>query len=78
MALRVDAPESTATLQNYEIRVTGPVPADLLKELGISGQVEVAAQTVLHIPVSVPADLIGLILQLDGEDLQLVEIRTDR
>ena len=59
----------------FEIRVAGPVPADVLEELENIHVVTEAVDTVLRGPVQDQAALIGIINRLQGWGIELRGIR---
>ena len=63
-----------ATLE-FEIRVVGPVPADVLEELRDVRVVTEAVETVLRGPVRDQAELIGIINRLQGWGIELRGVR---
>jgi len=63
------------TAVEFEIRVVGPVPADVLEELENVHVVSQAVDTVLRGPVQDQAALIGIINRLNGWGIELRGIR---
>ncbi len=63
------------TSLEFEIRVAGPVPADLLEELGDVRVVAQSVETVLQGPVMDQAALVGIINRLQGLGVELRGIR---
>ena len=59
----------------FEIRVAGPVPADVLEELENVRVVTESFETVLRGPVQDQAALIGIINRLQGWGIELRGIR---
>jgi hypothetical protein len=59
----------------FEIRVAGPVPADLLEELGDVRVVSQSVETVLQGPVVDQAALVGIINRLQGLGVELRGVR---
>ena len=59
----------------FEIRVAGPVPADVLEELENVRVVTESFETVLRGPVQDQAALIGIINRLQGGGIELRGIR---
>ena len=59
----------------FEIRVTGPVPADVLEELENVRVVTESFETVLRGPVQDQAALVGIINRLQGWGIELRGIR---
>jgi hypothetical protein len=62
--------------QVYELRVRGPVPADLLQEIGVDDQVEEPALTVLRTEPMDQPGLHGMLQRLRNLGLDLIEVRT--
>jgi hypothetical protein len=59
----------------YELRIAGPVPADLVRDLpGIDVTVE-PAETILYGPLQDQAALFGLLVRIHDLGLQLLEVR---
>ena len=59
----------------YQLRVSGPVPADLVRDLeGINVTVE-PAETVLYGTLQDQSALFGLLIRIHDLGLQLVEVR---
>jgi hypothetical protein len=59
----------------YQVRVSGPIPAELLTELeGLSVTVE-PAETIIYGQLSDQSALFGLINRIHGFGLKLVEVR---
>ncbi len=59
----------------FEIRVAGPVPADVLEELENVRVVTESFETVLRGPVQDQAALVGIINRLQGWGIELRGIR---
>jgi hypothetical protein len=62
--------------QVYELRVRGPVPADLLEELGAEDLGEEAPLTILRTEPTDQPGLHGMLQRLRSLGLDLVEVRT--
>jgi len=62
--------------QVYELRVRGPVPADLLEELGAENLGEEAPLTILRTEPTDQPGLHGMLQRLRSLGLDLVEVRT--
>jgi hypothetical protein len=63
------------TLLDFEIRVTGRVPADIVGDIPGGRAVARPVETVLRGPVSDQVALIGLVNRLQALGLELVEMR---
>jgi hypothetical protein len=59
----------------FEIRVAGPVPADVLDELRDVRVVTESVETLLRGPVLDQAELIGIINRLQGWGIELRGVR---
>lgn len=59
----------------YEIRVAGPVPADVVEELEHVRVITESVETVLRGPLPDQAALIGLINRLQGWGIELRGVR---
>ena len=62
--------------QVYELRVRGPVPADLLEELGAEDLGEQAPLTILRTEPTDQPGLHGMLQRLRSLGLDLIEVRT--
>jgi hypothetical protein len=62
--------------QSYEVRVRGPVPPNVLAELGARNLTEEPAQTILRTEPTDQAGLHGLLRRLQDLGLDLLEVRT--
>jgi hypothetical protein len=62
--------------QTYEVRVRGPIPPNVLAQLGAHSLVEEPAQTVLRTEPIDQAELHGILCRLQDFGLDLIEIRT--
>ena len=62
--------------QVYELRVRGPVPADLLEELGAEDLGEEAPLTILRTEPTDQPGLHGILQRLRSLGLDLIEVRT--
>ena len=62
--------------QVYELRVRGPVPADLLEELGAEDLGEEAPLTILRTEPTDQPGLHGMLQRLRSLGLDLIEVRT--
>ena len=62
--------------QVYELRVRGPVPADLLEELGAENLGEEAPLTILRTEPTDQPGLHGMLQRLRSLGLDLIEVRT--
>ena len=60
---------------DFEIRVVGPVPAEVLDELENIHVVTVSVDTVLRGPVRDQAALVGIVNRLQGWGIELRGIR---
>jgi hypothetical protein len=60
----------------YEVRVRGPIPADLLEELGAEDFGEEPPVTILRTAPTDQPGLHGLLLRLRSLGLDLIEVRT--
>ena len=63
------------TALEYEIRVAGPVPADVVEELADVRVITESVETVLRGPLLDQAALIGLINRLQGWGIELRGVR---
>lgn len=63
------------TTQDYEIRVTGMVPTDLLDEISGLGGVSVDSSTTLVCQLEDSAELHGLLARIASRGLDVVELR---
>jgi hypothetical protein len=59
----------------YEVRLTTPVPVDLVAALGVITQVEEPAQTVMWTAVADQAALVGLLDRIRALGLEVIEVR---
>ena len=62
--------------QTWEVRVRGPIPSDVLTELGAAGLTEEPAQTIMRTEPLDQAGLHGVLQRLRNLGLELLEIRT--
>ena len=62
--------------QTWEVRVRGPIPSDVLAELGAAGLTEEPAQTIMRTEPLDQAELHGVLQRLRNLGLELLEIRT--
>jgi hypothetical protein len=62
--------------QTWEVRVRGPIPSDVLAELGAAGLTEEPAQTIIRTEPLDQAGLHGVLQRLRNLGLELLEIRT--
>jgi hypothetical protein len=62
--------------QTWEVRVRGPIPSNVLAELGATGLVEEPAQTIIRTEPLDQAGLHGVLQRLRNLGLDLLEIRT--
>ena len=62
--------------QTWEVRVRGPIPSDVLAELGAAGLSEEPAQTIMRTEPLDQAGLHGVLQRLRNLGLELLEIRT--
>ena len=60
----------------YELRVRGPVPAELLEELGVEDLGEEPPLTILRTEPTDQPGLHGMLQRLRSLGLDLIEIRT--
>ena len=60
----------------YELRVRGPVPADLLEEIGAEDFGEEPPLTILRTEPTDQPGLHGMLLRLRSLGLDLIEVRT--
>jgi hypothetical protein len=59
----------------YQLRISGPIPADLVRDLeGINVTVE-PAETILYGTLQDQSALFGLLIRIHDLGLQLVEVR---
>jgi hypothetical protein len=63
-------PEAT-----YQVRVSGPIPAELLAELRNLTVIVEPAETVLHGSLPDQSAVVGLISRIHGLGLRLIEVR---
>jgi len=61
--------------QTWEVRVRGPIPTDVLAELGAAGLTEEPAQTIMRTEPLDQAGLHGVLQRLRNLGLELLEIR---
>ena len=61
--------------QTWEVRVRGPIPSDVLAELGAAGLTEEPAQTIMRTEPLDQAGLHGVLHRLRNLGLELLEIR---
>jgi hypothetical protein len=66
---------ATVTAKLYEIHVRGPLPDDVLEELGRLRVSAETPRTVLRGPVRDQAALLGVLLRLQNIGVELVEVR---
>jgi hypothetical protein len=62
--------------QVYELRVRGPLPADLLQELGVEDLREEPPMTILRTEPTDQPGLHGMLQRLRSLGLDLLEVRT--
>jgi hypothetical protein len=62
--------------ETWEVRVRGPIPSDVLAELGAAGLTEEPAQTIIRTEPLDQAGLHGVLQRLRNLGLELLEIRT--
>ena len=62
--------------QTWEVRVRGPIPSDVLAELGVVGLTAEPAQTIMRTEPLDQAGLHGVLQRLRNLGLELLEIRT--
>jgi hypothetical protein len=62
--------------QVYELRVRGPIPAELLEELGAEDFGEEPPLTILHTEPTDQPGLHGMLQRLRSLGLDLIEVRT--
>ena len=62
--------------QTWEVRVRGPIPSDVLAELGAAGLTEEPAHTIMRTEPLDQAGLHGVLQRLRNLGLELLEIRT--
>jgi len=62
--------------QSWEVLVRGPIPSDVLAELGAAGLTEEPAQTIMRTEPLDQAGLHGVLQRLRNLGLELLEIRT--
>ena len=62
--------------QTWEVRIRGPIPSDVLAELGAAGLTEEPAQTIIRTEPLDQAGLHGVLQRLRNLGLELLEIRT--
>ena len=62
--------------QTWEVRVRGPIPSDVLTELGAAGLTEEPAQTIMRTEPLDQAGLHAVLQRLRNLGLELLEIRT--
>ncbi len=63
------------TVAEFEIRVAGAVPADVLVELDGVRVITESVETVLHGPVADQAALVGIINHLQGLGIEVRAVR---
>ena len=63
-------------VQTWEVRVRGPIPSNVLAELGAVGLTEEPAQTIMRTEPLDQAGLHGVLQRLRNLGLELLEIRT--
>lgn len=61
--------------ETYQVRVSGPIPAELLAELDDLNVTIEPAQTVLYGSLPDQSALFGLITRIHGLGLRLIEVR---
>jgi len=59
----------------YEVRVSGPIPEQMLLDLGVVARGVEGSQTVLYGDVRDESALFGLLARLRGLGLEVVEVR---
>jgi len=59
----------------YEVRVSGPIPEQMLMDLGVVARGVEGSQTVLYGDVRDESALFGLLARLRGLGLEVVEVR---
>ncbi len=69
---QTDGPPARAL---YQLRVEGPIPADLIRELGTLTVSVEPAETVLSGTLADQAALFGLLVRIHDLGLQLLEVR---
>ncbi len=62
--------------QTWEVRVRGPIPSDVLAELGAAGLTEEPAQTIMRTEPLDQGGLHGGLQRLRNLGLELLDIRT--
>jgi hypothetical protein len=62
--------------QVYELRVRGPIPADVLREIGAEDMGEEPPLTILRTEPTDQTGLQGLLQRLQSLGLELLEVRT--
>jgi hypothetical protein len=63
------------TCHTYEVRVRGPLPPEVVDEVGVAEVTEEPAQTVIRTAPSDQAALQGLLQQLGVLGVELLEVR---
>jgi hypothetical protein len=70
-----ERPETSPVRALYQLRVAGPIPADLIRDLeGLRTSVE-PAETVLYGTLADQSALFGLLARIHDLGLQLLEVR---
>ena len=59
----------------YEVRVSGPIPEQMLLDLGVVARGVEGSQTVLYGDVRDESALFGLLARLRGLGLEVIEVR---
>ena len=62
--------------QTYEVRVRGPIPPNVLVELGATSLTEEPAHSILHTEPTDQAGLHSILQRLRNLGLELLEVRT--
>jgi hypothetical protein len=63
------------TSRSYEVRVSGPLPADLAEGVAIAGVTQEPVQTVIRTGPADQAALLGLLEHLRARGVELLEVR---
>jgi hypothetical protein len=63
------------TVSTYEVRVSGPIDAETLHDLGVVAQGLEGSQTVLYGEIRDESALFGLLTRLRDLGLEVVEVR---